>query len=71
MGYQDWYKDSRSSNNAPECSIMTHVSSNKIGEGTVLISVNYFERPMRCRKALCFMSLTAWTRPKRLALGPS
>jgi hypothetical protein len=25
---------------------------------------------MRCRRALCLMSLTAWTRPRRLALKP-
>ena len=31
MGYQDRYEDSRSSNNAPECSIMIRVSSNKFG----------------------------------------
>src|SRR5262245_18008971 len=26
--------------------------------------------PLRCRSALCLMSLTAWTRPRRLALEP-
>jgi len=45
MGYQDWYEDSRSSNNAQ----MFHNDSRKQqqnwGGGTVLISVNYLSGP--------------------------